>query len=58
MPTIDFIAHNEKTVRDFKPVLAKSISPGMVEKDKSWYAYQRRLCANYSSLVLPLWTTG
>ena len=20
----------------------------MVEKDKSWYAYQRRLCANYS----------
>ena len=34
MPTIDFIAHNEKTVRDFKPVLAKSISPEWWKKTK------------------------
>ena len=27
MPTIDFIAHNENAYRDFKPILAKSISP-------------------------------
>jgi len=34
MPTIDFIAHNEKTVRDFKPVLAKSITPEWWKKTK------------------------
>lgn len=34
MPTIDFIAHNEKTLRDFKPVLAKSISPDWWKKAK------------------------
>ena len=34
MPTIDFIAHNEKTVRDFKPVLAKSISYEWWKKTK------------------------
>lgn len=34
MPTIDFIAHNEKTIRDFKPVLAKSVSPEWWKKAK------------------------
>ena len=27
MPTIDFIAHNEDSVRSFKPVLAKKMQP-------------------------------
>jgi len=34
MPTIDFIAHNEDTVRSFKPVLAKSMQPEWWKKMK------------------------
>ena len=34
MPTIDFIAHNEETIRTFKPVLAKKAQPEWWKKTK------------------------
>ena len=38
MPTIDFTTFNEETLRDFKPVLAKTVLPGWCKKMKVFQA--------------------
>ena len=38
MPTIDFTTFNEETLRDFKPVLAKTVLPGWWKKMKVFQA--------------------
>lgn len=40
MPTIDFIAHNEETIRTFKPVLAKEMQPDWWKKMKVFMDHQ------------------
>ena len=42
MPTIDFTTFNERSLRDFKPVLAKSISPNWWKKLKIFQAVRGR----------------
>ena len=42
MPTIDFTTFNERSLRDFKPVLAKSLSPDWWKKLKIFQAVRGR----------------